>query len=110
MVFFPETDPTTVYVTMELPLGTSIERTDEVSREVEKIIKETIEPVNHIVKSVTTNVGVGKGGMFDNETICTSYQPEAESTTSVYIEYCVLRTEKYTRTSLYGWKSLNPAL
>lgn len=66
VVFFPDTDPATIYVTMELPLGTSIARTDEMSREVEEIIKETIEPVDHIVKSVTTNVGVGKGGMFES--------------------------------------------
>lgn len=67
MVFFPETDPTTVFVTMELPLGTSIEKTDKVAQEVETIVKNTLKPVDHIVQSVTTNVGVGKGGMFDNE-------------------------------------------
>ncbi len=67
MVFFPDTDPQTIYVTMELPLGTSIGKTDKVSREVEKIIEETLEPVKHIVKSVTTNVGVGKGDAFENE-------------------------------------------
>ncbi len=66
-VFFPNTDPATIYVTMELPLGTSIEKTDEVSRQVETIIKKTIDPFKHIVKSVTTNVGVGKGGMFESE-------------------------------------------
>ncbi|WP_340111766.1 efflux RND transporter permease subunit [Maribellus mangrovi] len=82
MVFFPETDPTTIYVTMELPLGTSIERTDEVSRDVESIIKETIEPVKHIVKSVTTNVGVGKGGMFENET-----SPNKSLTSVSFVEY-----------------------
>jgi len=81
-VFFPETDPTTVYVTMELPLGTSIERTDEVSREVEKIIKETIDPVKHIVKSVTTNVGVGKGGMFENES-----SPNKSLTSVSFVEF-----------------------
>ncbi len=68
MVFFPSVDPNTVFVTMELPLGTSIERTDEVAAEVETIVKNTLEPYNSIVKSVTTNVGVGKGGMFDTET------------------------------------------
>lgn len=68
VVFFPDTDPQTIYVTMELPLGTSIEKTDQVSREVEKIISETLNPVKHIVKSVTTSVGTGKGEMFDNET------------------------------------------
>ena len=67
MVFFPNTDPTTVFVTMELPLGTSIERTDEVAQEVEGIVKGTLQPYDYIVKSVTTNVGVGKGGMFESE-------------------------------------------
>jgi len=81
-VFFPDTDPTTVYVTMELPLGTSIERTDEVSRQVEDIIKKTIEPVKHIVKSVTTNVGVGKGGMFENDA-----SPNKSLTSVSFVEY-----------------------
>jgi multidrug efflux pump subunit AcrB len=67
VLFFPDTDPATVFVTMELPLGTSIEKTDEVSREVENIVKETLVPYEHVVKSVTTNVGVGKGGMFESE-------------------------------------------
>ncbi len=66
VVFFPDSDPQTIYVTMEVPLGTSIEKTDEVSMEVEKIINETIAPFQHIIKSVTTNVGNGKGGMFEN--------------------------------------------
>ena len=65
VVFFPDTDPRTIYVTTELPLGTAIERTDEVSREVEAIIKKTIAPYEHILKSVTTNVGNGKGGLFE---------------------------------------------
>jgi len=81
-VFFPDTDPTTVYVTMELPLGTSIERTDEVSQEVERIIKETLEPVQKIVKSVTTNVGVGKGGMFENDA-----SPNKSLTSISFVEY-----------------------
>lgn len=81
-VFFPDTDPTTVYVTMELPLGTSIERTDEVSRQVEDIIKKTIEPVKHIVKSVTTNVGVGQGSMFENDV-----SPNKSLTSVSFVEY-----------------------
>ncbi|MEN8118544.1 MAG: efflux RND transporter permease subunit, partial [Bacteroidota bacterium] len=82
MVFFPETEPTTVFVTMELPLGTSIERTDEISRKVEDIIKETIDPAKHIVKSVTTNVGVGKGGMFENQA-----SPNKSLTSISFVEY-----------------------
>jgi multidrug efflux pump len=66
VVFFPDTDPQTVYITMELPLGTSIDRTDQVSRQVEEIVNTTLAPYKGIVKSVTTTVGNGKGGMFEN--------------------------------------------
>jgi multidrug efflux pump subunit AcrB len=82
VVFFPSTDPQTIYVTTELPLGTSLDRTDEVSKEVESIIKETIEPVDHIVKSVTTNVGVGKGGTFEND-----QSPNKSLTSISFVEY-----------------------
>ncbi len=82
VIFFPDTEPQTVYVTMELPVGTSIERTDEVSREVENIIKETLKPVEHIVKSVTTNVGVGKSGMFENDA-----SPNKSLTSISFVEY-----------------------
>ncbi|HKL32822.1 MAG TPA: efflux RND transporter permease subunit [Tangfeifania sp.] len=82
VVFFPDTEPQTIYVTMELPLGTSLDRTDEVSREVENIIKETLEPVDHVVKSVTTNVGVGKGGAFDND-----QSPNKSLTSISFLEY-----------------------
>lgn len=82
VVFFPENDPLTIYVTMELPLGTSVDKTDQVSREVEEMIKEVIEPVKPIVKSVTTTVGVGKGGMFDNAT-----SPNKSLTSISFVEY-----------------------
>ncbi len=82
VVFFPDTDPQTIYVTTELPVGTSLDRTDQVSTEVDKIIKETIRPVNHIVKSVTTNVGVGKGGAFESDV-----SPNKSLTSISFLEY-----------------------
>ncbi|MFW6290038.1 MAG: efflux RND transporter permease subunit, partial [Mariniphaga sp.] len=82
VVFFPDTDPQTIYVTMELPVGTSLEKTDEVSDEVEKIIKETLEPVGHVVKSVTTTVGVGQGGTFENDA-----SPNKSLTSISFMEY-----------------------
>jgi multidrug efflux pump len=63
----PRNRPADIYVTTELPIGTSIEKTDEVSVKVENIIDSIIGPVLPIVKSVTTTVGVGKGGMFEND-------------------------------------------
>jgi multidrug efflux pump len=82
VVFFPDTDPQTVYVTMELPLGTSIERTDQVSRQVEEIVSNTLAPYRKIVKSVTTTVGNGKGGMFEN-----SASPNKSLTAISFEEY-----------------------
>lgn len=68
VVFFPSTEPQTVYVTTELPLGSSIEKTDQVTRRVEEIVNTTLSPYMHVVKSVTTNVGNGKGNMFESST------------------------------------------
>ncbi|MGZ2369217.1 efflux RND transporter permease subunit [Ancylomarina sp. YFZ004] len=66
VVFFPDNNPKSVYVTMELPLGTDIHKTDKVSERVEKIVKKTLEPYQDIIRSVATNVGSGKGGMFES--------------------------------------------
>lgn len=82
VVFFPDTEPQTIYVTMELPIGTSLEKTDEMTDKVEHIIKETIQPVNHIVKSVTTNVGVGMGDAFESDVA-----PNKSLTSISFIEY-----------------------
>ncbi len=82
VVLFPTIDPRTIFVTMELPLGTSIDKTDEVSRKVEHIINETIDPYKHIIKSVTTAVGNGKGNMFENEK-----SPNKSLTSISFVEY-----------------------
>lgn len=66
VIFFPDSDPKTVYITMELPLGTDIDKTDEVTREAEEIIYDVLDPYMHIVKSVGVNVGNGKGGFFES--------------------------------------------
>ncbi|GET27367.1 efflux RND transporter permease subunit [Prolixibacter sp. NT017] len=63
VLFFPDVDPTSVYITMELPVGTDLDRTNKVSKQVESIVYKTLEPYMDIVKSVNTVVGVGKGQM-----------------------------------------------
>ncbi len=82
VVFFPHTDPQSIYITMELPIGTSIEKTDEVSRDVERIINKTIAPAKHAIKSVTTSVGSGKGGKFEKDT-----SPNKSLTTISFVEF-----------------------
>ncbi len=82
VLFFPNTEPQSVYVTMELPIGTAIEKTDEVSYKVEKIIKETLRPYREIVKSITTSVGSSKGGKFEELT-----SPNKSLTTISFVEF-----------------------
>ena len=82
IVFFPDNDPKSVYVTMELPLGTDIHKTDKVSERVEKIVKRTLEPYQDIIRSIATNVGSGKGGMFEG-----SRAANKSLTTISFVEY-----------------------
>jgi multidrug efflux pump subunit AcrB len=67
VIFFPENEPRTIYMTMELPLGTDIEVTDELTRDAEEILYSTLDPYMSIVKSIGVTVGSGKGGFFEAE-------------------------------------------
>ncbi len=80
--FFPENEPRTIYVTMELPLGTDIEVTDQVTINAEEILYNTLEPYMDIVKSVGVNVGNGKGGLFDS-----GRSPNKSLTTITFLDY-----------------------
>lgn len=64
-VFFPESDPNYIYVYAQLPLGTEIEKTDQVTRQIERTVSEVLGPNNPIVKSVITNVSKGAGSPSD---------------------------------------------
>lgn len=65
VIFFPESDPKTVYITMELPLGTDIDKTDEAAQRAEEIVFDVLEPYKHIVSSVGVNVGNARGDFFE---------------------------------------------
>ena len=82
VVFFPDNDPKSVYVTMELPLGTDIHKSNEISVEVEKIVKKTMEPYKDIIRSISTNVGSGKGSKF-----ASSRSPNKSLTSISFVEY-----------------------
>ncbi len=62
MIFFPSTDPEYVNILAELPIGTDIEYTDSLMKEVEKDVFGILEPNMDIVKSVQTTVGKGAVG------------------------------------------------
>ncbi len=57
VVFFPDVDPLYVNAFIELPLGTDIETTDKLMRDVEEKVDETIEPYTGIVEAVLSQIG-----------------------------------------------------
>jgi multidrug efflux pump len=62
VVFFPQGEPNFVYTYVTLPVGTSVEYTDSITRIVEDRIYKIMEPdgkPNPIVESIISNVAVG---------------------------------------------------
>ncbi len=62
VVFFPAGEPNFVYTYVTLPVGTSVEYTDSITRIVENKIYQIMEPdgkPNPIVESIISNVAVG---------------------------------------------------
>lgn len=65
VVFFPKGDPNYIYVYLKLPVGTSVEYTDSVTRVLEKRVDKVLgiddakNKTNPVVESVITNIAVG---------------------------------------------------
>ena len=56
---FPINQPNQVFVYVEYPVGTDIEKTDAFTKEIEKLVLDALEPYKDIVKSVLGQVGEG---------------------------------------------------
>lgn len=65
VVFFPEADPNFMYIYTQLPIGTGIERTNNLTKRLETIVDEEIGEDKNIVKSIITNVAKGAGSPQD---------------------------------------------
>jgi multidrug efflux pump len=65
VVFFPGADPNQIYVYLKLPVGTSVDFTDSITKTLENKVNQVlgISPGkdNHVVESVISNVGIGAG-------------------------------------------------
>ncbi|MGI4869763.1 MAG: efflux RND transporter permease subunit [Janthinobacterium lividum] len=59
--FFPKGDPKFVYTYLRMPVGTRVEVTDSVTRQIEKRMYKVIGEHNPDVESVLTNVAIGAG-------------------------------------------------
>ncbi|HTF31924.1 MAG TPA: efflux RND transporter permease subunit, partial [Flavitalea sp.] len=63
VVFFPGSDPNQIYVYLKLPVGTSVDYTDSITRTLEAKVNQVLGIApgkqNHTVESVISNVGIG---------------------------------------------------
>ncbi len=82
VIFFPENEPQTIYLTTELPLGTDLDATDSITQKVEGKLYETLDKYEHIIKSVGITIGVGKGGLFEGDR-----SPNKSLTTITFVEF-----------------------
>ena len=91
VLFFPNTEPRFLNVTMELPIGTHIDSTNQFAYQIDKKINEIIEKDSSIIKSVLTTVGKGAVGerqqVFGNT-------PEKAITTITFIDYDLRRDHR----------------
>lgn len=61
VIFFPVTPPQYINVFVEMPFGTDIEETNELTKEIEEKVTKTIEPYKVAVDAVLTQIGEGTG-------------------------------------------------
>jgi multidrug efflux pump len=67
VVFFPDSEPNTIYTFVKMPVGTALNVTDSVARVVERRIMNVLGENNPIVESVVTNVAfLASDNSFDN--------------------------------------------
>ena len=68
VILFPENDPEFINITVELPVGSDIEATDEISQQIENQTFRFLEEHHYmsIVESILTTIG--KGAVGENET------------------------------------------
>jgi len=88
VVFFPQGDPNYIYVYLKLPVGTNVNYTDSVTRELEAKVYKVLDmengKSNPIVESVISNVAVGASDPMSGDR---STRPELGRIQISFLEY-----------------------
>lgn len=72
--FFPNTDPNSAEVYIEMPLGTRVAVTDSITQIIENKVFKIVGENNPLVKSIQSNVAIGAGDPMDPDRNPKSYQ------------------------------------
>jgi multidrug efflux pump subunit AcrB len=95
VVFFPDNEPSNIYVYIEMPVGTDVQVTDSVTHMVEKRVTEVLGENNPAVESILANVALGASDrMFDAGTI-TSNRGKVTVNFVEYVNRRGVSTTKY---------------
>jgi multidrug efflux pump subunit AcrB len=84
--FFPDTEPSIVYLYIEAPLGTDVNTTNRLTENVEKKVYEVLRPYEKAVKAIITNVGEGTSSPNDFSQ-GNSVTPHKSKITINFVEY-----------------------
>ncbi|MBD0331240.1 MAG: efflux RND transporter permease subunit [Chitinophagaceae bacterium] len=88
VVFFPKGDPNYLYVYMKLPVGTSVEYTDSITRDLERKVYHAVGmdngKQNPLVESIISNVAVGAGDPMSGDR---STQPQLGRIQVSFVEF-----------------------
>jgi multidrug efflux pump len=93
LLFFPDGDPATIYVSVKMPVGTEVQYTDSVTKIVERRVFDILGENNPIVESVISNVALGASTDMFNSTMITS---NLGKITINFVEFAKRNGEKTT--------------
>lgn len=86
VLFFPENEPKYVNVFVEFPVGTDIEVTNTLAKDIERQVIEIVKPYERIVESVSTNVSQGAADPNDPSAVGQSEEPHKARITVNFVE------------------------
>ncbi len=84
VVFFPKSDPNYIYTYISMPVGTSVETTDSITRVIEEKVYAVLGEDNPIVDAVVSNVAVGAGDPMNGDR---SAAPNKGKVTVAFVEF-----------------------
>ncbi|MEO8765924.1 MAG: efflux RND transporter permease subunit [Ginsengibacter sp.] len=87
VVFFPKGDPNFIYVYLKMPVGTSVDYTDSITKVMERRVTNVVSPNGHpnpIVESIISNVAIGASDPSSGDR---STQPNLGRVQVSFVEY-----------------------
>lgn len=114
VVLFPEAEPNFIYIYMQLGVGTDIEKTNEVTMELERLVNKELGGKEQIVKSQIVNVAKGAGSPQDfNQTAVYPNKGRVQIEFVPFKERGGISTEKLLsdiRSMMQEQKRINPKI